>query len=200
MCGTLSRAASDAVVALPKGGAPVMLRLVQLSPALLVITGAAATGKSTIGDHLRRRPELLVIDGDVLGRGAAATAEGRRDYVGFWRYVVALCVEVRSNGLMPVVPCICLPSQVLTAVDGEVVHFFGLVSEPSAIRRRIAERREVSDVPSPESHVQFDSTLRGVSVPHPHTWQRHDVANTALSETLAAASEWADRHTGRQRA
>lgn len=97
-----------------------MLRLVQSNAALLVITGAAATGKSTIGDHLRERPELLVIDGDVLGRGAAATAEGRRDYLGFWRYVLALCGEVRSNGLVPVVPCICLPEQVLAAVDGQV--------------------------------------------------------------------------------
>ena len=65
---------------------------------LLVVTGAAATGKSTIGDHLRARPDLFVIDGDVLGRGAAAMAEGRRDYVAFWRYVLSLCREVRSTG------------------------------------------------------------------------------------------------------
>lgn len=73
---------------------------------VLVITGAAATGKSTVGDHLRQRLDLLVIDGDVLGRGAAATADGRRDYVEFWRFVLAVCREVRSNGLVPVVPCI----------------------------------------------------------------------------------------------
>lgn len=174
-----------------------MLRLVQSNPELLVITGAAATGKSTIGDHLRGHPEMLVIDGDVLGRGAAATAEGRRDYVAFWRYVLSLCAEVRSNGLTPVVPCICLPDQVLTAVNGEVVHFLGLVSEPSVIRLRIADRRGVSDVPAPETHVQFDSTLRGVSVPHPHTWERHDVARNGLDETLAAASDWASRHLPR---
>lgn len=177
----------------------VMLRLVQSDSALLVITGAAATGKSTIGDYLRGRPELLVIDGDVLARGAAATAEGHRDYVGFWRYVVSVCVEVRCNGLTPVVPCICLPDQVLAAVTDEVVHFLGLVSEPSTIRRRIADRRGVSEVPSPESHVQFDSTLRGVRVPQPHTWECHDVASAGLDETLATASAWADRHTGRQR-
>jgi len=174
----------------------VMLHLVPSAPALLVITGAAATGKSTVGDHLRKRPGLLVIDGDVLGRGAVATAEGRRDYVGFWRYVVSLCAEIRSNGLTPVVPCICLPSQVLAAVDDEVVHFLGLVSEPSTIRHRIAGRSAVSPVPSPESHVQFDRTLRGAEVPQPHTWERHDVARSDLIETLAAASAWVDRHTG----
>lgn len=174
-----------------------MLRVVETNPALLVITGAAATGKSTIGDHLRRRPELLVIDGDVLGRGAAATAEGRRDYVAFWRYVLSLCAEVRSNGLTPVVPCICLPDQVLAAANGEVVHFLGLVSGPSTIRQRIADRRGVSEVPSPETHVQFDSTLRGVAVPPPHTWERHDVARTGLDETLTAASAWVSRRLPR---
>ena len=164
---------------------------------LLVITGAAATGKSTIGDHLRGRPDLLVVDGDVLGSGAAATAEGRRDYVGFWRYVVSLCAEVRSNGLTPVVPCICLPDQVLAAVGDEVVHFLGLVSEPSVIRQRIADRVGVSEVPSPASHVELDRTLRGARVQAPHTWERHDVAMSGLAETLAVASAWADRHAGR---
>lgn len=180
------------------GAQPCDAASVQANRALLVITGAAATGKSTIGDHLRGRTELLVVDGDVLGRGAAATAEGRRDYGGFWRYVLSLCVEVRSNGLTPVVPCICLPDQVLAAVNGEVVHFLGLVSEPSIIRQRIADRRGVSEVPSPESHVQFDSVLRDVRVPPPHTWKPHDVASTGLDETLATASAWADRYAGRQ--
>ena len=120
---------------------------------MLVVTGAAATGKSTIGDHLRGRSGLVVIDGDVLGRGAAATSYGRRDYVGFWRYALAVCREVRTNGLVPVVPCICLPDQVIAAVEDEVVHFLALVSAPDTVRRRIAGRRGVSPVPSPESHA-----------------------------------------------
>ncbi|MFC7359013.1 hypothetical protein [Nocardioides astragali] len=164
---------------------------------VLVITGAAATGKSTIGDHLRGRPGLLVVDGDVLGRGAAATAYGRRDYVGFWRFVLAVCGEVRSNGLVPVVPCICLPDQVLAAVTDEVVHFLALVSDDQTVRRRIAERRGVSDVPSPETHVQFDRTLRGVTyVPEPHTWASLDVSVVDLAGTVERGAAWAVDHAG----
>jgi hypothetical protein len=160
-----------------------------------VITGAAATGKSTIGRHLRGRPGLLVIDGDVLGGGAAATVDGRRDYVGFWRYVLAICREVRSNGLTPVVPCICLPDQVLAAVTDEVVHFLALVSDPDTIRRRIAGRREMSEVPSPESHVAFDDRLRAVdAVPRPNTWTTYDVSGGDVAQTLAVGSSWAHRH------
>lgn len=161
---------------------------------VLVITGAAATGKSTIGEHLRGRPGLLVIDGDVLGRGAKATAAGRRDYVGFWRYVLAICREVRSNGLTPVVPCICLPDQVLAAVTDEVVHFLALVSEPETIRQRIAGRQEASEVPSPETHVDFDTRLHAVdAVPRPHTWQVHDVSRCDVAQTLTVGSAWSDR-------
>ena len=164
---------------------------------MLVITGAAATGKSTMGDHLRARPDLLVIDGDVLGRGAAATAYGRREYVEFWRFVLAVCREVRSNGLVPVVPCICLPDQVLAATTDEVVHFLALVSDEQTVRRRIADRRGVSEVPSPQTHVQFDRTLRGVtSVPEPHTWSSLDVSVVDLPHTLERGAAWAVVHAG----
>lgn len=162
-----------------------------LEQSVLVVTGAAATGKTTVGTHLRSRPELLVIDGDVLGRGAAAVAHGRRDYVGFWRYVLSICREIRSNGVTPVVPCICLPHQVLSAIEDEVIHFLALVSDDSTIRHRIASRRGVSVVPSPESHVGFNRTLRDVGVSLPHTLERHDVASNDLEATLAAATAWA---------
>ncbi len=167
------------------------------TPPVLIVTGAAATGKSTIGHHLRARPGLLVVDGDVLGRGAAAMAHGRRDYVEFWRFVMSLCREIHSNGLVPVVPCICLPDQVLAAVDDEVVHFLGLVSEPSAVRRRIAERTGSSEVPSPKTHVEFDRVLREARVPAPHTFERHDVSTSEVRDTLAVASAWAERRTQR---
>lgn len=160
---------------------------------VLVITGAAATGKSTVGDHLRGRPGLVVLDGDVLGRGAAATAYGRRDYVEFWRFALAVCREVRTNGLVPVVPCICLPAQVLAAVDDEVVHVLALLSDPGTVRLRIAARTGVSDVPSPGSHVELDARLRAVaSVPAPHTWTTHDVTTGDVRSTVTAGAAWAD--------
>lgn len=161
---------------------------------VLVVTGAAATGKSSVGDHLRGRSGLLVIDGDVLGRGAAATAYGRRDYVGFWRYALAVCREVRRNGMVPVVPCICLPDQVLAAVDDEVVHFLALLSDPAVVRSRIAGRRDVSPVPSPESHVDLDRRLREVAtVPAPHTWATHDVTAGDVRRTRDVGAAWAER-------
>ncbi len=161
-------------------------------PALLVVTGAAAAGKSTIGDHLRSHADLFVIDGDVLGRGAAAMSAGRRDYVDFWRFVAAISDEVRSNGLVPVVPCICLPAQVIAAVDEEIVHFLALVSDAATVQGRIAARVGVSEVPEPQTHVQFDATLRNMTVPAPHTLQQHDVSVHDVESTLTVAWRWAE--------
>ena len=157
---------------------------------VLVVTGAAATGKTTVGHHLRARSDFLVIDGDVLGSGAAAVAGGRRDYVGFWRYVLAICREVGANGVTPVVPCICLPDQVLAAVDEERVHFLALLSDPATVRRRIADRPDDA-APDPETHVAFDALLRDAHVPAPHTWTPYDVSGSDVAATLAAAEEWA---------
>ena len=165
------------------------------SSTVLVVTGAAATGKTTIGDHLRGRPGLVVIDGDVLGRGAAATSGGRRDYVEFWRFVLSVAGEVRSNGLVPVLPCICLPEQVLAAATDEVVHFLALLSDPVTVRRRIAGRAGVSEVPSPETHVGFDRRLHEVAdVPRPHTWSTYDVTASGIEGTRAVGLSWAQAH------
>ena len=166
---------------------------------VLVVTGAAATGKSTIGDHLRGRTGLVVVDGDVLGRGAAATSTGRRDYVEFWRFALAICREIRGNGLVPVVPCICLPDQVLAAVSDEIVHFLALLSDPDTVRGRIARRRGFSAVPSPDSHVDFDHRLgQELAVPPPHTWTTYDVTVGDVGQTLDAGATWAGSHARRE--
>ena len=95
--------------------------------AVLVVTGAAGAGKSTVGTALAAEPGLLVLDGDVLASGASAVAGGARDYAGFWRYLLAIAAEVHRNGLVPVFACICLPDQVIGAGPEGPVHFLALV-------------------------------------------------------------------------
>lgn len=106
--------------------------------------------------------------------------------------MLAVCHEVRTNGPVPVVPGICLPEQVLAAVDDEVVHFLALLSEPGTVRRRIAARTGFSDLPSPESHVELDRRLRAVtSVPAPHAWTTHDMSVGDVRGTREAGAAWA---------
>lgn len=68
-------------------------------PTLLVVTGAAATGKSAIGRALRRwRSDLIVLDGDTIADGAVSVRRDPPDYEAFWRYALRLMFEVTRPG------------------------------------------------------------------------------------------------------
>ncbi|HEX4726209.1 MAG TPA: hypothetical protein VH298_00330 [Jatrophihabitans sp.] len=160
-------------------------------PAVLVITGAAGAGKSTVGTALAEEPGLLVLDGDVLAVGAAAVAGGARDYTGFWRYLLAIAAEVHRNGLVPVFSCICLPDQVVAARPDGPVHFLALISGPATVRRRICDRSVAEPAVDLEFHASFDATLRGCSTVRPHTFTLLDTTEQRPAATIAAAREWA---------
>jgi hypothetical protein len=164
--------------------------------AVLVITGAAGAGKSTVGTALASEPGLLVLDGDVLASGATAVAGGARDYASFWRYLLAIAGEVHRNGLVPVFPCICLPDQVLTAGPQAPVHFLALVSEPATVRRRIRDRAGTGPAIDLEFHARFDATLRGCRTVDPHTFTLLDTSRQQPATTIAAARTWVRRAAG----
>ena len=174
-----------------------------MAPAYLTATGSSATesrlarsGKS----HHRRsvpllvnkatRPELLVIDGDVLEAGAAAVNDGNQDYVAVWGYVLSVCREVRGNGLVPVIPCICLPEQLLSTTTDETLHLLALLSDEQTIPARI-EARTGGDQLSLAKHLEFDANLRQARVPPPHTLQFLDVTTTDEAGTIETSGSWA---------
>jgi hypothetical protein len=104
---------------------------------LLVVTGAAAAGKSTVCASLAGRPGMLSLDGDVLAGGAAAVSDGRRDYPAFWRYLLEVAREIAANGLCTAYCGVCLPEQVLANAETGYfagVHFLALVSGETTVR------------------------------------------------------------------
>ena len=157
---------------------------------VLVVTGAAAAGKSTVGSALAADPRLLALDGDVLAGGAAAVADGARDYHGFWRYLLAIGGEVHRNGLIPVFACICLPGQVLGAGPAGPVHFLALVSDADAVRCRIGHRAGGAPTVDVGFHQSFDVTLQGCSVDPPHTLTLLSTVDRSPADTVQAARDW----------
>ncbi|TWP49916.1 hypothetical protein FKR81_22010 [Lentzea tibetensis] len=163
---------------------------------LLIVTGAAASGKSTVCHALALRPSFFALDGDVVASGAAAVADGRTDYVAFWRYVLDLAGAVVENGLIPVICCVGLPSQVLAnaecaSFDG--VHFLGLVCSEDELVRRIVQRRGAeSAVRRVDRHVALNDTLKNAEVPPPHSLTIVDTTSLKPGETVARATAWAD--------
>jgi hypothetical protein len=157
---------------------------------VLVITGAAGAGKSTVGSALAADPRLLVLDGDVLASGAAAVSDGARDYHGFWRYLLAIGEQVRRNGLVPVFACICLPDQVLAAGPAGPVHFLALVSDAATVRRRIIGRTDGEPTIDVRFHQSFDGALPGCSVDPPHTLTLLNTVRQSVADTVQSGRDW----------
>jgi gluconate kinase len=159
------------------------------------VTGAAASGKSTVCASLASSPGLLALDGDVLASGAAAVTGGRHDYPAFWRYLLDLAREVGDNGLATVYCCVCLPHQVLDNAGTSHftgVHFLALVSDDGTVRDRVSRRRGAdSAVTRLDVHVDINRKLREATVPSPHTITRLDTTVLRPDGTIAAARSWA---------
>src|SRR6185437_16667351 len=157
---------------------------------VLVVTGAAGAGKSTVGTALAADPRLLALDGDVLAGGAAAVADGARDYHNFWRYLLAIGDQVHRNGLVPVFACICLPDQVLGAGPVGPVHFLALVSDADTVRRRIVHRADGQPTVDVGFQQSFDSALQGRSVDPPHTLRFLNTVDRSVASTVQAGRDW----------
>lgn len=162
------------------------IKLKLVAPAYLTATGSSGTesrrARSGESHHRRSglllvneatRDELLVIDGDVLGAGAAAVNDCNQDYVAFWGYVLSVCREVRGNGLVPVIPCTCLPEQLLSATTDKNLHLLTLLKDEHTIPARI-EARTGGDQLSLVKHLEFDANKHGCLTAHAPVSGRDD--------------------------
>jgi hypothetical protein len=165
---------------------------------VLVVTGAAGTGKSTVCAGLAGLDGLLALDGDVLARGAAAVADGRGDYDAFWSYLLQIARDVHSNGLIPVFACVCLPDQVLGSAEMSrvaAVHFLVLGCQESDLRRRIQTRVGATAAAARvDFHLDLNRRLQTASVAAPNTLDRHDTTSETPEQTVGAARAWVTVH------
>jgi hypothetical protein len=162
---------------------------------LLIVTGAAAAGKSTACRALSREPAVLALDGDAIAAGAAAVADGRTDYPAFWRYVMSIASGIADNGLVPVICGVCLPDQVLTnskECDGFAgVHFFALTCAPDELERRIRARAGAeSAVRNITRHLSINSDFQQTEVAPPHTLTIFDNTGLTCEDTTTAVRDW----------
>lgn len=160
---------------------------------LLIVTGAAAAGKSTACRALAAEAGVLALDGDVIAAGAAAVAGGRAEYSAFWRYVLSLARGITDNGLVPVICGVCLPEQVLandcTGFDG--VHFLVLTCAPHELEQRIRGRTGAeSAIRNVRKHLAINAELRQAEVVPPHTLTVFDSTGLTPVDTTAAVRDW----------
>jgi gluconate kinase len=114
-------------------------------PPLLVVTGTAGIGKSTLCARLAGTiPGAVLLDADVFAVDLVSVVPPNQDYPAFWRSIMRLAHELAQNNVVVVYFSVMLPEQVL--VNGDVVSFFDpvrflcLTCRPDVLRARFARR------------------------------------------------------------
>jgi broad-specificity NMP kinase/DNA-directed RNA polymerase subunit RPC12/RpoP len=114
-------------------------------PPLLVVTGAAGVGKSTLCARVAGTiPGAILLDADILAEDLISVAPPNQDYPAFWRSMMRLAHELAQNNVVVVYFSTMLPEQLLANTDAlnyfDSVHFLCLTCRPDVLRARLAGR------------------------------------------------------------
>lgn len=134
-------------------------------PPLLVVTGTAGIGKSTLCARLAGTvPGAVLLDADILAEDLISVAPPNQDYPAFWRSMMRLAHELAQNKIVVAYFSTMLPEQVLANIDVlsyfDSVHFLCLTCPPDVLRARLG-RRDGTDAATAriEIWLDFDSSL-----------------------------------------
>jgi adenylate kinase family enzyme len=135
-----------------------------IRPPLLVVTGTAGVGKSTLCARLAGTiPGVILLDADILAADMVSVVSPSQDYPAFWRSMMRLAHELAQNDVVVVYFSTMLPEQVLVNRDVlgyfDSVHFLCLTCTADVLRARLI-RREPNTISAPiEVWVDFNSAL-----------------------------------------
>jgi predicted kinase len=114
-------------------------------PPLLVVTGAAGVGKSTLCARLAGTiPGAVLLDADIFAADLISVVPPNQDYPAFWRSMMRLAHELAQNNVVVAYFSTMLPEQLLGNTDAlnyfDSVHFLCLTCPPDVLRARLAGR------------------------------------------------------------
>lgn len=125
---------------------PALRRRAQLRPTtLLVVTGTAGVGKSTLCARLAGTiPGAVLVDADILAADLVSVVSPNNDYPAIWRSMLRLAHELAQNNVVVVYFGVTLPEQILANSDVlsyfDSVHLLCLTCPPEVVRSRLARR------------------------------------------------------------
>jgi predicted ATPase len=114
-------------------------------PPLLIVTGTAGAGKSTLCARLAGTiPGAVLLDADIFADALVSVVSPNPDYPAFWRTMMRLAHEIAQNNVVVVYFSVMLPEQATANADVlryfESVNFLCLTCSPEVLRSRLARR------------------------------------------------------------
>jgi 2-phosphoglycerate kinase len=114
-------------------------------PPLLVVTGTAGAGKSTICARLAGQiPGTVLLDADVFAGDMISVVPPNHDYPAFWKSMARLAHEIAQSDLAVVFFSTMLPEQLMVNTDVldyfKSVSFLCLTCDADSLRRRFVQR------------------------------------------------------------
>ena len=134
-------------------------------PPLLVVTGTAGIGKSTLCARLAGTiPGAILLDADIHATDLISVAPPKQDYSAFWRSMMRLAHELAQNDVVVIYFSVMLPEQILANSDMvgyfDSVHFLCLTCTSDILRERITARDgAASAAERVQVWADFDATL-----------------------------------------
>jgi hypothetical protein len=161
---------------------------------LIVITGGAASGKSTICRAWEGDPRVFALDLDVVGNDHFVRHPGDTDYSGLWGFNLRLALEMQLNGLVPLLCGFCYPGQIVANAEARQfagVHVLALVCDEAELLERIHGRAggELAAA-KPAMHRDVNERLRSEVLEPPDSITLLDTTGWSVRQTLASAGEW----------
>jgi broad-specificity NMP kinase len=167
-------------------------------PPLLVVTGTAGVGKSTLCARLAGTiPGAVLLDADVHADDLASVVSPNQDYPAFWRSMMRLAHELAQNNVVVVYFAVMLPDQILANRDVlgyfDSVHFLCLTCPPDVLHERLARRVGSSEATARlEVWLDFNRALRAAARETP-TATVVDAGRT-IDEVELDVRRWVDTH------
>jgi hypothetical protein len=162
----------------------------------MLVTGGAASGKSTVCRAWEDDRRVFALDLDVVGLDPFIRRPGDSNFVGLWGFNLRLALEVQLNGLAPLLCGACKLEQIFANPEAEQfagVHVLALLCDEGDLLKRIASRPggEAAMV-RPDVHADINRRLRDATLEPPHSITFFETSGRNVDDTLRFACDWVE--------
>lgn len=166
---------------------------------LLLVSGASATGKTTVCQHLiSRRTDVVLLDSDILWQPEFNQPEN--NYRRFFETWLRMCKNIGQSGrpVMLFGAGLGVPDNIEPCLERRyfsTVHYLAFVCSETELTRRLQARPSWRDSGTAEfvtQQIQYNNWLRERGRTHPGEMTLLDTSETTEAEAVQQVGKWVE--------